>query len=172
MPANSPLAVPVHGDVSLRPLSHDNFKPVIALNVRAWQTGFVATNENTIAKAYLDHEHVLLRVVYAEETPVGLLAFWCHPGKAQFHLLRFMIGSQYQGYGYGQAAMQLLQQELYARHGSIRVTLYYREGKGSPRPFYEKLGFVDTGEKDGDEFVMAKRLGSAAYGLATNEHHR
>ena len=160
MPANSPPAMPMHEDVSLRPLSHDNFKPVIALHVRAWQSGFVATNENTIAKAYLDHELVLLRVIYAEETPVGLLACWCHPGKMQFHLLRFMIGGQYQGYGYGQAAMQLLQQELYTRHGSIRVTLYYRDGKGSPRPFYEKLGFVATGEKEGKEFIMEKRLES------------
>ncbi|WP_137937373.1 GNAT family N-acetyltransferase [Chitinivorax sp. B] len=144
--------------ISLQALSHDNFDTVVKLQVHPAQRHFVANNDNTIAKAYLDHDAVLLRVICTENQPVGLLACWCVPSQQQFHLLRFMIDAQYQSLGYGQAAIRLLLDELREQHDATAVTLYYREGPGSPRPFYEKLGFSDTGERDGDEFIMRIQL--------------
>jgi len=156
-PARMPLTQPTSA-VSLRALDHQNFKAVTKLAVYPYQSGFVASNENTIAKGWLDHDKVTLQVVYANETPVGLLAAWCVPVEGQFHLLRFMIDRDHQGQDYGRAALQQWLAALQAQHGPVRVTLYYRNGEGSPRPFYERLGFMDTGERDGEEHIMAMQL--------------
>ncbi|GLR14651.1 hypothetical protein GCM10007907_34410 [Chitinimonas prasina] len=144
--------------VSLRPLTHANFDTVLALKVKPEQTTFVASNENTIAKAYLEPDKVQLRVIYADESPVGFMAYWCDPAAAAFHLLRFMLGSQHQRQGYGQRAVAIWLDELSTTHGDIRVTLYYAASPGNPQPFYAKAGFCDTGEKDGDEHIMALQL--------------
>jgi len=117
--------------VTLRPLTHANFDAVLALKVKPEQTSFVASNENTIAKAYLEPDKVQLRVIYADENPVGFMAYWCDPAAAAFHLLRFMLDSSHQGLGYGQRAVSIWLDALGAVHGNIRVTLYYAAGPGN-----------------------------------------
>ncbi len=140
--------------ISLRPVTRDNFECITQLSVTPAQKSFVASNENSIAKAYFDPDSVLLRAIYKDSTPVGFIAFWCRPQDHQFHLLRFMIDAHHQGFGCGKKAIQLLFDEIRAAHGSVTVTLYYKHGDGSPKPFYEKLGFVETKEASGDEHVM------------------
>ena len=39
-----------------------------------------------------------------------------------------------------------------------KVVLCYIEGNNQARSLYESLGFVHTGEADGDEIVMMKQL--------------
>lgn len=140
--------------ISLKSVTRDNFESISKLSVAPSQIHFVASNENSIAKAYFDPESVLLKAIYNSATPIGFIAFWCRPQESQFHLLRFMIDAQHQGKGYGKEAIQLLFEEVRTSYGNIKLTLYYKNGDGNPKPFYEKLGFVDAGATDDDENVM------------------
>lgn len=144
--------------ISLEPVTRDNFEKIVKLSVAASQVHFVASNENSIAKAYFDPESVLLKAIYKNLTPVGFIAFWCRPKDNQFHLLRFMIDANHQGRGYGKVAIQLLLDEIRSMHGNVKVTLYYKNGDGNPKPFYEKLGFAETGVTDDDENIMEVSL--------------
>ncbi|HPG60382.1 MAG TPA: GNAT family N-acetyltransferase [Casimicrobium sp.] len=73
-------------------------------------------------------------------------------------LWRFMIDFQQQGKGYGGAA--ILQAAHYAatRPGITKMRLSYVPSEGNPAPFYKRMGFVETGEKDGIEIVMEQAL--------------
>ena len=46
------------------------------------------------------------------------------------------------------------------RPGATRIVLSYVPIEGNPSPFYKKLGFVETGEKDGIEIVMTQPVAS------------
>ncbi|HPT57481.1 MAG TPA: GNAT family N-acetyltransferase [Casimicrobium sp.] len=73
-------------------------------------------------------------------------------------LWRLMIDFQQQGKGYGEAA--ILQAARYAatRPGITKMRLSYVPREGNPSPFYKRMGFVETGEKDGVEIVMEQAL--------------
>ena len=43
---------------------------------------------------------------------------------------------------------------LVRSHGATELLTSYVPGEGSPLPFYQKLGFVPTGEMDEDEIVL------------------
>lgn len=138
--------------VSLREVSSRTVRQILDLQVAPAQEQFVASNAVTIAQAYFDRESVWLRAIYAGETPVGFLALWDADG--QYHLLRFMVDQRWQGMGYGRQAVHLLFDHLRGRPAAQRLTLYSKPGEGSPQAFYERLGFVATGEMDDDALVM------------------
>jgi RimJ/RimL family protein N-acetyltransferase len=61
------------------------------------------------------------------------------------YLWRLLIGRLHQGRGIGRRAVELLIGHLRDRQLQT-LTTSWGEGPGSPRPFYEGLGFVPTGE--------------------------
>jgi diamine N-acetyltransferase len=63
-----------------------------------------------------------------------------------------MIAADRQRHGYGTAALALACDEVRSRGGTELYTSWV-PGEGSPGPFYERLGFVPTGELDEDEIV-------------------
>ena len=103
---------------------------------------------------------VLLRAVYADETPIGLIM--THTGSdvedgidcPGVFLWRFMT-YPYQGKGYGRQALEKLINHL----KWLGVPLLYTscgQGEGSPEGFYRRLGFLPTGEESdhGIELVL------------------
>jgi diamine N-acetyltransferase len=64
-----------------------------------------------------------------------------------------MIDERYQGRGYGKAALDLVIEYFRGRPGVTVVTTSAVDG-GSPIPFYERYGFVRTGEMHGDEVLL------------------
>jgi RimJ/RimL family protein N-acetyltransferase len=68
------------------------------------------------------------------------------------YLWRLLIDRRHQRRGIGSVALaQLFDQWRSAGHTSALTS--WVDGPGSPRPFYERLGFVPTGEMDDDEVV-------------------
>jgi diamine N-acetyltransferase len=65
-----------------------------------------------------------------------------------------MIDKQYQRKEYGHQAMQELIAYVRSLPNAKELLVSYTPGKGNPSPFYEKCGFVETGEWAGDEKVM------------------
>jgi diamine N-acetyltransferase len=54
--------------------------------------------------------------------------------------------------------LELLFEYVKTRPGAPVLYTSYVPGEGSPGPFYEKMGFVYTGEEDDGELVMRRDL--------------
>ena len=67
---------------------------------------------------------------------------------------RFMIAAEYQGKGFGREGLSLLIEHVKTRPNATELGTSHVPGEGSPGPFYEKMGFVYTGEEDHGELLM------------------
>ncbi len=78
-----------------------------------------------------------------------------------YYLWRLLIDARHQGQGYGAAAIDAVVAYLRTRPGADVLWTSCGRGDGSPQPFYERYGFVATGEKWG-ETVLRLDLRDAA----------
>ncbi len=144
--------------VTLREITRETVRTITALKVAPEQTGFVATNAESIAQAYFDRDVAWFRAVYADEVPVGFIMLEDDAANQEYYLWRFMIDARYQGRGYGRRALELLVEYVKTRPGAKALMTSCVPGDGSPCPFYEQLGFVPTGEVDEGEIVLRLAL--------------
>jgi len=144
--------------VTLREISAETVRAICDLKVAPHQQHFVAPNAISIAQAYFERDNAWFRAVYADETPVGFLMLEDDPANVEYGLWRFMIDERYQGMGYGQAALELLIAHVRTRPGATELLTSCVPGEGSPCPFYQRMGFVYTGEEDDGELVMRLAL--------------
>jgi diamine N-acetyltransferase len=71
----------------------------------------------------------------------------------QWFLWRLLVDAGHQGKGYGRAALlQVI--DLVRAEGASELFTSYEPGPHEPWPFYERLGFVPTGEVDEGEIVI------------------
>jgi diamine N-acetyltransferase len=144
--------------VTLREITRDTVRTITDLKVAPQQTGFVATNAESIAQAYFDRDVAWFRAVYADEIPVGFIMLEDDAANQDYFLWRFMIDARYQGHGYGRRALELLVEYVKTRPGAKALMTSCVPGDGSPWSFYERLGFVPTGEVDEGEIVLRLAL--------------
>ena len=149
------IAQPVGPDatVSLREVTRDTVRTVIRLKVAPEQEHFVAPNAFSIAEAHFS-DIAWFRAIYADETPVGFIMMADDPDKHEYFLWRLMIDAGQQGKGYGRRAVQQLIDYVKTRPGASELLVSYHPGEGSPRDFYLKLGFQDTGREEEGEVVL------------------
>lgn len=140
--------------ITLREITKETLRPILQLEVAEHQLNFVAPNAVSIAQAYFEPEAAWFRAIYADETPVGFVMVDDDPANEEYGLWRFMIDQRYQGLGFGRRALHLVIEHIKTRPGAKEFFTSCVPGDGSPCPFYEKMGFVYTGEVDGGELVM------------------
>jgi len=142
------------GGVSLRPVTPEIEAAVVALRVRPGQERLVAANGKSLADARAVPACEPF-AVYAGETPVGFLMLrHDYPGPREYYLLRLMIAAEHQGQGYGTAALRRLVEHVRTLPGASALRTSYDLGEGHAGPFYARLGFVETGETNGDEVEL------------------
>lgn len=147
--------------VSLREVTKDTVRTIIRLKVAPGQENFVASNAASIAEAHFS-DIAWFRAIYAGETPVGFIMLADDPGKPEYFLWRLMIDARWQGKGYGRRAIQQLLDYVKTRPGATELLVSYVPGDGSPRDFYLKLGFQETGRVEDEEIVLRLPLQPAA----------
>lgn len=158
MSENGQPLPPHNATVTLREITKDTVRDILRLKVAPQQEHFVASNAVSLAQALFYQDVAWFRAVYADETPVGFLMLEDDVAKESYFLWRFMIDARYQGRGYGQQAIALLVDHVKTRPGATNLLVSCVPGEGSPCPFYEKLGFVDTGKVDDGEIVLSMKL--------------
>lgn len=110
----------------------------------------VTDNVRSIAEAHYS-DSAWMRAIYADDIPIGFIM--THTGSDYedgidcpgVFLWRFMIAEPYQGKGYGKRALEKLILHLKAMGIPVLFTSC-GQGEGSPEGFYQKLGFVPTGD--------------------------
>ncbi|MFL5751707.1 MAG: GNAT family N-acetyltransferase [Chloroflexota bacterium] len=145
--------------ITLREITDDNRDAITALSAGAAEGRFVAS----VAKSFVDaaespEGHPWYRAIYAGEEPVGfvMLSWDVTPQPGIFgpwFLWRLLIDERFQGRGYGRETVRQLTDIVRANGGTELLTSYV-PGDDGPGTFYEKLGFVPTGEMDGGEIVI------------------
>jgi len=145
--------------VTLREITRETVDEVLKLTVAPHQEGrFVATNAKSMAQAHFYPENAWFRAVYAGESPVGFVMLWDNPDDREYIVWRLMIDGRFQGRGYGRRALELLIAHVRTRPGATALLTGAHPGPGSPIGFYEKIGFVLTGEVDEEDGELIMRL--------------
>lgn len=150
--------------VELVPITPDNAHPVYFLAPHRSQWRFVAPMEWSFADALIPEVYKgapMVPWMRAVEADGELVAFVMlalvtdhHP---EPYLWRLMVDRLHQRRGIGSRILGLIEDECRSR-GWKTLTTSWGEGRGSPRPFYLKHGFVPTGEIEDDETVARKQL--------------
>lgn len=148
--------------VTLKEVTRENLREVLALDVAPSQRKFVASVAVSIAQAHFYPESAWFRAVYDDETLVGFAMLSVKPDQPVL-ILRLIIDARFQGRGYGTAAVGLLTDAVKRIRPNDELLLVSHEPtEGHPGPFYERLGFEYTGETDSDgERILRLRIGGA-----------
>jgi diamine N-acetyltransferase len=143
--------------ITLREVTKDTVGAVCGLQVAAEQRDYVADNAFSIAQAHFEPK-AWFRAIYADELPVGFLLLSDDPDAPEYFLWRLMVDQAHQGKGYGRRAIALLVEYVRTRQAAHELFVSYHPGPHSPRDFYLKQGFLDTGRTEEDEVVLSLPL--------------
>jgi diamine N-acetyltransferase len=156
--------------VTLEEITADNHDAVLAVRVAPRQEQFVGTVQGALADAVAYPEAMpWYRAVYASDdqdgqaVPVGFVMIsWNVPPAppeiiGPWFLWKLIIDERYQGRGYGAAVISQIA-DVVRSEGATELLTSYMPGDGGPGGFYQRVGFVPTGEFDqAGEIIM--RLG-------------
>jgi diamine N-acetyltransferase len=141
-------------DITLRNIDKTNWLTCINLRPGEEQRHFIASNLFSLAEAKIYPECVPMGI-YRGETMVGFLMY--SPDKdapGSYWIVRFMVDREYQGKGYGTAAMHEVIRLLESQLGIYQLLLSVVPENTAAEVFYARLGFEKTGRMSEDEQVM------------------
>ncbi len=146
-------------DVRLVEITQDTVHAVGRLVTHHTQERFVApvaaSYGDALAPGEEDGRPVLpwYRAIEADGELVGfVMVAEATSSEAAPYLWRLLIDRRHQGRGIGTRVMTLLIDRLRAE-GHARMLVSWVPERGGPEPFYERLGFVRTGEMEDDEVI-------------------
>lgn len=154
-------------DVELKPITKDNYRDAVRLQVAEGQENFVAPNSVSLLDALYHPElHAMPQGIYDDETMVGFI-MPVEPDpeegeeviEGEIWIMRFMIGADFQGKGYGKAGMLKFMDWAKAQKKYTVVKLSYVPANDRAKGMYESVGFVEEGLKEEwGEIVSACKL--------------
>ncbi|MCF7930074.1 MAG: GNAT family N-acetyltransferase [Acholeplasmataceae bacterium] len=147
--------------VTFKEITNENLMQVVKLSntLSDAQKRCVATNDRSLAQAYVNQDKAWPRAIYLDETPIGFIMLNLSPqdipkeDHPALDVWRLMIGGPYQSKGYGKQVLDLVLS--IAREKKMK-TVYLSCDMEGPMPyqFYIKYGFIDTGIMDEDEEIL------------------
>ena len=159
--------------LSLQRIDGRNVWDILKLKVSKEQQSYVASNDVSLIEAYIsktENGQIFPFGIYKDDVPVGFLMIgfgtdssWDDaPAIAQnnYDLRRLMIDIKYQGRGYGKEALNLALEFIHTFPcGKAEYCwLSYEPENKVARDLYRSFGFVETGEKDGEELIAVLKL--------------
>ncbi|ACV51595.1 GNAT family N-acetyltransferase [Lancefieldella parvula] len=159
--------------LSLQRIDGRNVWDILKLKVSKEQQSYVAGNDVSLIEAYIsktENGQIFPFGIYKDDVPVGFLMIgfgtdssWDDaPAIAQnnYDLRRLMIDIKYQGRGYGKEALNLALEFIHTFPcGKAEYCwLSYEPENKVARDLYRSFGFVETGEKDGEELIAVLKL--------------
>ena len=143
--------------IELRDITMENFHVCIKLSVAAHQRGFVASNMYSLAEAKADGVSNP-QAIYADGQMVGFTMYNFEAESGIGYIDRLMVAKDYQGRGYGRAAMKEVMERLSRTPGCCILRTSFVPANDAAEALYASLGFRKTGEIDEGEVVMEIEL--------------
>ena len=165
--------------IHLEPIDAKNVWDVLDLKLKREQKNFVASNEISIVQAYTAQGTGCSAFPFAicrdkDRKPVGFLMIGFNEAalyelddeepptalKGNYSIWRLMIDKRYQGRGYGREAIrQALDFVRTWPCGKAELCeISFEPENEVARALYHACGFVENGEKDGDELIAVLKL--------------
>ena len=150
--------------ITLAEITKDNVNPIVRMNPGASGERMVATNGISIAQGTYS-KSAWFRAVMADDTPVGFVMLFdptldIDAAKKEdapldsLNIWRLMIEFKHQGKGYGEQVMKLIIERAKSMPAINTVSLSYVQRDGNAKPFYERMGFRETGKVTEGEMEM------------------
>ncbi len=160
----------------LEKIDYRNVWDVIDLGAVGVRPPFVPENAISLAQAYAvigSGTSAFPFGVYEDKTAVGFLMVGfneaaTYPGdltppsalRGNYSIWRLMIAPEYRGMGFGRAAMQLALDFIRTwpcGKAALCALTYHPENEAAAK-LSRSVGFVENGERDGDEIVAVREL--------------
>ncbi len=152
--------------LTLVEITAENLAAVTSLGVSPAQQDHVAGVPESLEEAAAAPEAgPWYRAVYVDDTPVGfvMLGIADPPPDDRFpfryFLWRLLIDERFQGRGFGKETLDAVVAELRTYPGADVLFTSTAPGDSSPVTFYERYGFVRTGQIFDGEIVLRLDLG-------------
>ena len=148
--------------IEFKEITSQNWIKLYSLEVKQVQKNFVASNVAILAKAFAyRRDSSKVYGLYNEDIPIGLIMqrdFYKND-EAICILDQIMIDKNFQGKGYGKAAVKQWLHKIENENKYDFIMLCYLEDDFIAEQMYKKLGFVrEPEDDDGDELVMVYKL--------------
>lgn len=159
--------------VHLEKINGENIWDILKLRVSESQKNFVASNEISILEAYAaiaSNDYAFPFGVFDGDAPVGFVMVgydkddcWKDApaiAEGNYNLWRLMIDESCQNRGYGRQAVELALRFIrtYPCGKANFCWLSYEPENTVAKSLYASFGFVETGEKDGEEQIAVLKL--------------
>ena len=139
--------------VTLEPITQQNFKAVIAMELEESQKSYVQTNEYSIAQSYIYPEFRPMAIC-KDGTPVGFLLWCIDTDEDAYWIYRLMLHKTEQHKGYGTRALSVLMDMLKGDPDRRCIYISAFPDNTVALTAYRKFGFVDDGREINGETVL------------------
>jgi diamine N-acetyltransferase len=152
-------------NVAFREVDEQTLAAVLGVTLAPEQEPFVGTVSEALDEARETPEgKPWYRAVFDGELAVGFVMIsWDVPPNppeiiGPWYLWKLIVDRRYQSRGYGRAIIQKVA-EIVRAEGAETLFTSYALGPGNPGPFYQRVGFIPTGDVNIDgEIIVALKL--------------
>ncbi len=128
-------------NVRLEPVTVENWKDCIALDIAPDQQHFVPSNLYSIAEAQFYPEATSSAIFNEDNQLVGYALFGREVQTQKWKIFRIMIDQRHQNKGYGKAAMQKIIATIAQESDGHEILIAYQTNNQTARNLYATLGF-------------------------------
>lgn len=140
-------------DITLAPVTKNNYQAVSDLDVTKEQEDYVACNMWSLVESFYNDGHTT-RAIYRGNDVVGFF-MWVQESDTLVSIWRFMIDQKLQNQGIGRKAMDLALAEIKQTPRLTQIEICYNPNNPVAKDFYSSFGFVETGMDEDDEDMIA-----------------
>lgn len=146
--------------INLRIITEENFIEAFNLKLCMNQGKYVSHPVRSLAQAYVYRKQCQPFGIYDDEIMVGYVMVIYDYDIPEYDIWHMMIDERYQGKGYGSEALSKVFDYIKTKPfgSSDKVTLTCNKENVIAMGFYERNGFVATGNKDEDEVELSIML--------------
>lgn len=142
--------------IILKQIDESNFIQAFHLELTENQESFVSHPIRSLAQAYVYYHQCTPFGIYAGETMVGYVMVIYDYDADAYNLWHLMIDRHHQGRGYGKqaviACLDYIRQKPFGSGNTVLLTCH--EKNSTALFLYRSLGFLETGNRDGDEMEL------------------
>ncbi|NBM56685.1 GNAT family N-acetyltransferase [Proteus vulgaris] len=144
-------------DISLKPITLDNYEEISLLEVEEYQEDYIASNMWSLVEAAYNENYVV-RGIYLSDKPVGFF-MWVKESPYKIAIWRFMIDKAHQNKGLGREALHIALNEIKQDKTINEIEICYNPLNPVAKTFYSSFGFKETGmDKDGDDMLAVIKI--------------
>ena len=150
-------------NIELRTVDDTNEPEVVLLEVSDSQKQYIASNRQSLKTAAEPEYTEIARpfAIYAEGKLIGFTMFAFELTSSdpndRYWLWRFMIDRNFQGKGYGSAALEQIIR-YFQNQGADHILLSTKESNTTALSLYQRYRFAETGEMNDGEIVLRLNL--------------